>query len=431
MRGTDLSKRHFFPRLYSLFKTPEDTLEALRHDILIEQNWTWKNHLTFGFHKNSSNAVDKDSFFCKMGSISRKVETAFKEAQIAARLILNESKKMGQEVFLCVSGGIDSEAMLRAFMAVEEESKNRNRNKNRNGKSNPPFHAVIMRFNDKLNDFDIENVIQFCEENHVSHEVFDLNVLDFFESGKYLEYGKMYQCQSPQLAAHLHLLDQIKGVPVLSWQPPEIFFHYNQEAKSIPIYNLGLPGHLHGVLLRYFVQRKRFGVPFFFAYTPELIASFFHLPFLQTMLWFGFKGANVDYCYCVKCLSYKDSGFSVKPRKASYTGFEKIRKHYDVLDKKQYGVAFNERYRTPLKKLNPLPKKFYQVVQKNVLFVNSKQIRNLERKYGKQLLHKETDVNSLFKKEMDKFHVNEDEAPPVYLEEFMKENNRISVAVGD
>ena len=406
------SKRQVFSLFHSLFRAKWNAVkrETFSGKSLVEPkfHWTWNNHLLSGFHKDSSGAIDKNIYFCKMDSLKRKVSPAFKEAQIAARLILNESKKIGQEVFLCVSGGIDSESMLRAFMAEGERS----------------FHAVILRFNDNLNDFDIENVIQFCEAKHVSYEVFDLNVLDFFESGKYLEYGKMYQCQSPQLAVHLHFLDHIRGVPVLSWQPPEVSFHYNQAVQSIPFYNFGLPGHLYAVLLRYFVQRKKFGVPFFFAYTPELVASFFRLPLLQTMIYFGDKGADINYCYCIKCLTYRDSGFSVKPRKASWTGFEKVRKYYDTLDNKQYGVAFNDRYRTPLEELNPLPKKYYQIVPEEVLF-DSQQVQNLEREYEEQLFHKEMDVNLIFKKGMAKLLKDKDEISRHLSMEFMKETNEL------
>ena len=71
----------------------------------------------------------------------------------------------------------------------------------------------------------------------------------FFESGKYLEYGEKYECQSPQLAVHLHLCDQIKGCPVLSWQPPEIFYHLDSENKKTIICS-GLPGYKHRCVYR-------------------------------------------------------------------------------------------------------------------------------------------------------------------------------------
>ena len=329
-------------------------------------HWTYNNHLVCGFHRNSSGEIDKNIYFSQVDSADRKIFTVFEEAQMAAALIYREARKLRQEIFLCLSGGIDSEAMLRAFISA-----------------GVPFQGIIMRFNDGLNDFDIKDIIQFCDKNHVPYEIFDLNVLDFFESGKYLQYGKMYQCQSPQLAAHLYLCDHIKGCPVLSWQPPEIFFYFDHKRKT-QIFSFGLPGHLHNALLRYFVKKRRFGVPFFFLYTTELLKAFFKLPLLQKMIWLGGKGVDVYYSYDIKCMTYSQADFSIEPRKDSYTGFEKIKNYYDLLDKKFYGLGFNDRYRTPLEKLNPRPKGFYQIVPKEMLY-HPGEIQKLDEMYKTHL----------------------------------------------
>ena len=145
------------------------------------------------------------------------------------------------------------------------------------------------------------------------------------------------------------------------------------------------------------MKNKRFGVPFFFLYTPELLCAFFHLPILQRLIWFGHKGADVHYSYELKCMSYTHSGFPVKPRKTSHTGFEKIREHYDLLDKKSYGVAFNDRYRTPLEKLNPFPELQHQIVPQDILS-NPEQFQRLEEMYGKELLRSDSDPSLLLKR---------------------------------
>ena len=239
--------------------------------------------------------------------------------------------------------------------------------------SGVPFKTVIMRFNNNLNDFDTEEMIEFCDKHQIPYKIFDFNVLDFFESGTYLHYGKTYQCRSPQLATHLYLCDHIKGCPVFAWQAPE-FFHYSDPKDNKQMVCFGLPGYLHSVYIRYFVQTKRWGVPFFFLYTPELLCSFFHLPLIQKLVWFSQKGANVYYSYILKCLSYRHSGFSVHPRKNKYTGFEKIKDHYDRLEKKSYGKGFNDRYRIPLEKLSPMPKSQYQTVPGSTL-VNPEEMK--------------------------------------------------------
>ena len=374
--------------------TVEPISQLVKKKGLASQNqvfhWTHNNHLICGFHQSTSNSINNNIYFCKAGSIKRKMGTAFEEAQIAAKLICINAKKTGQDVVLCLSGGVDSSAMLSAFMA-----------------SGVPFKSAVLRFNNNLNDFDIKQTIQFCRQNNISCDIFDLDVLDFFESGKYLEYGKTYQCQSPQLAVHLYLCDQIKGCPVFSWQAPEFFYHLDSENKNKPHCCFGLPGYLHSAYLRYFVQNKRFGVPFFFLYTAELLGSFYHLPLMQKLVWFSRKGANVHYSYELKCMAYRHSGFPVKPRKMKYTGFEKVKDHYDTLDNKSYGTAFNDRYRKTLEKLNPMPKSQYQVVSEDILS-DHHQMKKLDERYAKELAQPEANPSILFEKEMVKLYQKDD-----------------------
>ena len=346
-------------------------------------HWSYKNHFTSGFHSNSTNEINKNIHYSKVASPSREIFPAFKEAQIAARLIYQYAQKLKQELFLCLSGGVDSEAMLKAFLFAEV-----------------PFKAIIMRFNDNLNDFDIKEVLDFCESQSIPYEIFDLNVFDFFGSGKYLEYGKKYQCQSPQLATHLYLCDSIKGCPVLSWQAPEVYYHINDKGKLET--SKGLPNCLHSVYLRYFVANKRWGIPFFFLYTPELLSAFFHLPFLQRIIWFGQMGAHACGSYELKCIKYMYSGFPVTPKEQAYTGFEKIKDYYDLKDQKAYGLGFNHRYRLPLKKLNPIPKVEYQIIPEET-FICPHEFKSLNKSYKKQILQMGSKPDPLFLGEMKKF----------------------------
>ncbi len=313
-------------------------------------HWTYNNHLAFGFNKTSSGAVDKNIFFSKVNNSTRETYYAFKEAEIACSLIYKSAKKLGQEIFLCLSGGIDSEAMLISFLSAEV-----------------PFHPIIMRFNDNLNFFDIQTIISFCNRNRINYEIFDLNVLDFFESGKYLRYGEIYQCQSPQLAVHLHLCDYIKGCPVFSWQAPVVFYSYNIKKKAVR-YSMGLPNQLESVYMRYFVKNNKFGVPFFLLYTPELLKAFLSLPFLQKRILLVQKSQEVISSYQIKCETYQQAGFHVKPRENKFTGFEELRRYYDLLDGESYGKAFNKRYRVPLEKLNPLAQIQYQFIPQDMIF---------------------------------------------------------------
>ena len=96
-------------------------------------------------------------------------------------------------------------------------------------------------------------------------------------------------------------------------------------------------------------------------------------------------------------MSYRQSGFPVATKKGKFTGFEEVKDHYDRLDKKSYGRAFNDRYRTPLEKLNPLPKVHYHIVPEDMLS-HPEQTQRLNEMYGKELALPDMDPSLLFEK---------------------------------
>lgn len=334
--------------------------------------YTFNNHLRCGFHQSDS----EKAYFAKVESPSLPVGSAFQEAVRAARLIGQIANTLKKPVVLCLSGGIDSEATAWAWLC-----------------SGVPFRAVIMRFKGGLNDFDIAPMLAFCKRQKIPYESFEFCAESFFESGKYLEFGKKYRCQSPQLACHLYLLDHIEGLPVLCWQAPEILYHPKEESFSF-----GLPGDLHSVFLRYFIANKKPGVPFFFLYTPELWTAFYRTPLVQNLIWFGEQGAKVTNYYEHKCLTYIQGGFPVHPREHPYTGFEELRALYDKKDGKSFGTAFDDRFRKPLEEMNPFPKKHYQMIPKEVRFYE-KEIQKLKKRFLPQL-EEGQNIQTLFQNEI-------------------------------
>lgn len=295
---------------------------------------TLNNHFQFG-----RIADDDTTFVAQCGPTTTPLQSALKEAQRSAELINDLARDLQPK--LCLSGGIDSACMLESFASKKI-----------------PFEAVFLKFNNALNDFDIKTNIQLCEEKKIKYSVVDLDIIHFFDSGLYFEIAQKYECQSPQIATHLWLLDQIDGFPVLSGNP------------IMPIWNndtwffMGLPGELHCSYFKYFYIRERKGVPWFFLYTPELIASFFHLEASADFL--SKKKTNLkDYSYLQKCLSYEQAGFAARPRTNKFTGFELVRKYFDEKYNTTHGTGFDRYFRHPLEKQFPFPDKYIQLVPNN------------------------------------------------------------------
>src|SRR5688572_14455846 len=96
----------------------------------------------------------------------------FEEAVIAAKKI---SALLGPNVTLCLSGGLDSEAMALAFL-----------------EAGVPFDVTTLRFNDGLNLNDIGNSSDFCNKHNIRQNFVNLDVVNFFQEKKFLPYIDPY-----------------------------------------------------------------------------------------------------------------------------------------------------------------------------------------------------------------------------------------------
>lgn len=295
---------------------------------------TQNNHFKFGRLPE-----DEQTFAVSVEPCKRRPRLGLEEAILCAQYIYDNYPT--EKIKLCLSGGIDSECMAYAFL-----------------KAKVPFEAVFLKFNANLNDFDIKTNVEFCQQNNIPYRFIDMDIIDFFDRGESLEISKKYECQSPQLATHLWLLDQIDGLPILAGNPIAPIW------KSEHWYYLGLPGELHSVYFKYFLLQNRPGIPFFFLYSPELISSFFKTPIMK-----NYTQQKVliesDYTYLHKCQSYNECGFTAKPRLDKFTGFELVRKHYDEIHRTQFGLAFDQLFRKPLEEIFPFPEKYLQYVPLN------------------------------------------------------------------
>lgn len=292
---------------------------------------TEDNHFQYGYVEGHPTV-----FFAKVNPATRPVLSGLEEAAIAAKKIHHAAA--GETLNLCVSGGIDSEVMLLSFLEAKI-----------------PFEATILKFKDNLNEFDIFNVIEFCQKKNIKTTILELDVLDFLESGKHLEYGKKYRCQSPQIAVHLWLLDQVPGFPLMSGN-----FIYPQPLDG-GVFYLGLPGDLHCTYFRYFEANQKKGIPWFLIYTPELNQSFLNTPLAKEQAQRDPEN-QIPFTYLVKCQIYNEAGFDVKPRPDKFTGFEKIRAMYDEKFGTGFGTKFDQLFRAPLVEMNPIPEEFLQIV---------------------------------------------------------------------
>jgi hypothetical protein len=86
----------------------------------------------------------------------------------ASAIMLSQS--VNKDIWICMSGGIDSETVARTFKDLKI-----------------PFKAFIAKFNDDLNKHDITYAQRWCEYHNIEYKLFDFNIINFLKVG-YKEY---------------------------------------------------------------------------------------------------------------------------------------------------------------------------------------------------------------------------------------------------
>jgi hypothetical protein len=109
-------------------------------------------------------------------------------------------------VELLYSGGMDSELVLMSLL-----------------RNNIPVEAMTMVIMIKgaiLNVVDLYYSEKFCRENNVKQNLFYFDAVDFYESGKYLEYALPLRITEPHVPSHMWLIEQCHNYPIVGGDWP-------------------------------------------------------------------------------------------------------------------------------------------------------------------------------------------------------------------
>lgn len=289
----------------------------------LEDIFFYKNHFKSGFDEHFSNNSDSAHFhYISIGRLTRYPLKPIDEAVLAARLIGERLKSP----VLCLSGGLDSEAMALSFL-----------------KAGVPFTAAIMNLSNGLNEYDTAPAHYFCNQHKIPVQEIHISAVDLLMSGDHLNLASQYETQSPERALFIMFLKQIKGNPVLAG---EIF----RREKSHGQVALCCPKHRDLAYWRYFAAEKIPAVPYFHYYTPELTYSFIahtdigSLDYEMT----DWSGQHAAF-YAQKLKIYRQSGFEILDtslRKQKWHGYEGLKIKFDSLYNSDQ--AYNRTFRVPL-----------------------------------------------------------------------------------
>ena len=190
---------------------------------------------------------------------------------------------------LFVSGGIDSQAMLYAWKLSGVE-----------------FTAIRVDYCG-MNDHDFEETEQFCRIHGITLRTVEFDVLKFLEED-FSHYAETYQCASPHICTHMAFSELIaEGTKVFSGN----LVAYDR----IPVDNT-----IFG-LQRYATLAKANVIPFFLVGNERIAKA-------SVIISQKLSRAEAT-AYENKCLQYQAAGIPIIKQTEKFTGFEKIKLHYD------------------------------------------------------------------------------------------------------
>lgn len=214
-----------------------------------------------------------------------------------ADLIYND---YGTQFALFLSGGTDSEIVLRSFLDIGIK---------------PQCYTIKFKDDDNLND--VNEAIYLAKEFDISLNIIDFDVKDFLYSGKAIDFGKKLQCtQITYLMVYYCILEiqlpAVMGGELLlrrniNTNPSTWYycFRENEDASAIRFsqqYNLPLVNE-------------------YFSYTPELMLYYLEDPDIQQLV-------NIKYNFKLSSVSSKNNILrkfvpEIKLRTKTH-GFEKL-----------------------------------------------------------------------------------------------------------
>lgn len=248
-------------------------------------------------------------------------------------------------IHLCLSGGLDSQFSLMYCLKL---------NKNITAYTYRSFWKDTI-----LNSEDVYLAEQLAKKHNIKHHVIDIDLFDFFENNKHLNYSTKFLNKSPQLSVHFYFIELLKKEfnidhILLGGDPP--MFRYNPSidisSKSFRIIG---EKFFQDVMAQYYFFCESIGVECIrdiYFHSPEATYTAYknNLETLEnfkvyTKLFTELTYKNRKDIYVYKYHYYKNIISDLTPQKSETTGFENLKKILAT----ESGVynKFDLLYRTP------------------------------------------------------------------------------------
>lgn len=249
---------------------------------------------------------------------------------------------LGNNPVLCLSGGIDSQAMIQCWQEAGLK-----------------FDVAILVFNNDLNSHDVEIARMFCEQNNIEPIELNINVITYLTREHY-EQAEKYHCTSPHFSTHYKMFDMLRDMGYTG-----ICCGGQAFAKDETVWG----PCLSAAQINYLEYSRINQYPIagnFLGYEPKLCWSIAIL----TPSEFKWQVSATDSLevatqkrYLAKVEGYRRHGFNIVPQESKFTGFEKVKEYFAAQTNDNW--TFEKKFR------HPLERKFGMMQGGNLLLTDS------------------------------------------------------------
>ena len=240
-------------------------------------NYTRNNHLyyTIGGRKFGHRLLPYEKYEVFSGQVDPDVykkSSWRKELKKTAKTV---SKEYGKDLVLFLSGGTDSEIVLRNFLEVGVKPR-----------------CAVIKFADGYNAPDVAEAEDLAASLDVKLDVLDFDVKDFYRSGEAKQFADEIDCSQ---VTYLMVYHQIKklGAPAVMGGEQLLRRHVNKEGS---FWYHCFRENEDASAMRF---SEKFNIPIvneWFSYTPEMMLYYLEDPDIQTLVTdrYNYKLASVS-----------------------------------------------------------------------------------------------------------------------------------------
>lgn len=243
------------------------------------------------------------------------------------------AETLGENPALCLSGGVDSQAMIQCW--VEAKLK---------------FDVVIGVFNDGLNEHDVNHAMQFCKKFDVPYKELNINITELLARDNFA-ISERYKSISPHFNTHYKIVELLS----------DLGYTGSCFGGVAPFLRNGNWGqNFSGAPFHFVKIQNELPIPMqgsFLSFSPELAwAIGLQTPetnHMNNRYLLPTEQGTIDFVnavrYAEKLEGYTNSGFKLIPQETKFTGFEYVKKYYEK--KYKDGWAFEKQFRFPIAKM--------------------------------------------------------------------------------